>query len=963
MRRIFTTLLFVFLSSILFANPVSKEEAQKIAEKVYAHYSFGKISDFSVIDIYENKYNEKTSYYTFSFKPHGFVMISADDAAFPVLGYSIKNNATKEITNPTIKSWFNKYNKEIEESIKSKNKSALQMWDNIRNNNFPKNSKVVEYLLTTEWNQSPGYNDYAPTGNPIGCVATATSQIMNYHEWPAQGQGWHQYTPTDNPQYGMQYADFTDTYDWANMPDKLSESSTSTEVDAVATLCYNVAVSVDMNFDPSGSGAQSQDVMLALASYFKYDKSSLQYIKFDTTDVAGWLTQIKNEIDNGRPVYYDGGSESSGGHAFICDGYNASDELHMNWGWGGAYNGYFLATDMTPGSASFNEYNYAIIGIKPATTEQDILWTKQTSSFEGDTKGVQYISAVNNRVAWAVAYDGAGGSAKLKDYTRTINGGATWQAGTINAENTTNYAASMICAINEDTAWVPLFGPSGGGKIVRTTDGGTTWEHQASAEFSSPNGFPNVIHFWDANNGFCQGDPNGGYFELYTTNDGGDNWTRVPEANIPPNQSGEYGTVGYYAVYGDIIWYATNKGRIYKSIDKGLNWVVFDTPITDASFELSFKNENIGIIQSRGEGAKTSYITNDGGETWTDLNPTGNFYEASFAFVPGADLLISTGSDYSTPMMGVSYSTDNGATFTEYAELYKSHQFTALGTAGENAIWAGSFSSGPYDGGMWHYGNIASTADFSVNESRFCVNDESVIISDESTGFPDSWNWNFGEGASPATATGQGPHTIMYTTSGEKDISLTITKGTDDNEIIHKNIVAINGSVPNDAETIAGETNVYLTQSYTYSVAPQENVSFIWDIPPVWSGNNSETDTISITFGGSSYTGTISVTPQNACGDGASSSLEITASRSTGFNKIENDNSFSVYPNPAKEFINISDIGNSEIYIYNSQGTLIKYFNLIEQSPINISDLKNGIYILKASNNKEEYTKTFSVIK
>jgi len=382
-----------------------------------------------------------------------------------------------------------------------------------------------------------------------------------------------------------------------------------------------------MNYDPEGSGAFSRDVLYALTSYFNYDPTTIHFHTFDSTNQTNWINMIKAEIDAGRPVYYAGSSDASGGHAWVCDGYNDGNELHINWGWGSYADGYYAATAMNPTGTNYNfsESNEMITGIRPNQSSYKHLWVQQASGFTTASRGIQYISAVSNMVAWAVAYDGSGSSANVKEYTMTTDGGATWKAGSINPPNSTGFAAAMISAIDDKTAWVPLYdGTNGGGMIAKTTDGGKTWTQQTTATFSKPNGFPNVVHFWDTNNGFCMGDPNDGYFEIYTTTDGGTTWARVSKANIPDPLTGEYGVVGYYDVIGDTVWFATNKGRIYKSTNRGAIWQAYRTPFTKTAFLIAFKDGYKGIVYGNENDADKYYRTSNGGESWTGFTPTGN---------------------------------------------------------------------------------------------------------------------------------------------------------------------------------------------------------------------------------------------------------------------------------------------------------------------------------------------------
>lgn len=287
-------------------------------------------------------------------------------------------------------------------------------------------------------------------------------------------------------------------------------------------------------------------------------------------------------------------------------------------------------------------------------------WIAQPSNINPNNY-VQFIDAVDTNVVWGLASDRTSQQNPVQEFTRTTNGGLTWTAGTIT--NAANHGPSCIMALNADTAWVAMFNVSGGGSILRTNDGGQNWTKQTTATFAAPNGFPNVVHFFDANEGFCMGDPNGGYFEIYTTADGGNNWTRVPQTNIAANLTGEYGITDVYTNYGDsTAYFGTNKGRIYKSTDRGMNWTVSSTPYAGYIGAITFRDANFGVA-CEADNATTStdlIVTNDGGATWNLLPTTaaGFTMKQSVRYVPGTDSTFVITSPYT--IYGSAFSIDNG---------------------------------------------------------------------------------------------------------------------------------------------------------------------------------------------------------------------------------------------------------------------------------------------------------------
>ncbi len=329
----------------------------------------------------------------------GFVVMAADDCAQPILGYSLTGQFVAENMPSNVKGWLEGYNNEIQYAIDSKMKASTEttkLWKDLIDGNSKagKATTVVNALLQTTWDQngyyyySGGqlyiyelYNNMCPYDNNAGertvtgCVATAMAQIMKYWSYPAYGVGSHSYTPATHPEYGVQSANFGATnYAWNNMPNELTSSSTTTQKNAIATLMYHCGVSVDMDYDigdNGGSGAYSEDVPNALIGYFNYKSTASMKYKSAYSD-NNWINLLKTELNASRPIQYSG--SGTGGHAFVCDGYNSSNQFHFNWGWSGNNDGFYSLSSLNPGSGGSGGGNYnftnnqsAVIGIEPAS--------------------------------------------------------------------------------------------------------------------------------------------------------------------------------------------------------------------------------------------------------------------------------------------------------------------------------------------------------------------------------------------------------------------------------------------------------------------------------------------------------------------------------------------------------------------------------------------------------------------
>jgi len=227
-------------------------------------------------------------------------------------------------------------------------------------------------LLTTTWNQDAPYNYYAPaaSGGPggrayAGCGPCALAQILKYHRWPSAPLVDHSYTDTKGTCIGthsLSGAGGLACYDWTNMPDSVSTSSSLARQVAVGRLVYHCGVAMDADFEADGTSVYSDpDAVWALRNVFGYACEGMLYRSDYATAV--WYARVQADIDLGRPVYYAMQS-LSGGHAVVCDGYRNSSEIHLNFGWSGAGNAWYNLDSVVFDGDTWSEHA-AIFSIAP----------------------------------------------------------------------------------------------------------------------------------------------------------------------------------------------------------------------------------------------------------------------------------------------------------------------------------------------------------------------------------------------------------------------------------------------------------------------------------------------------------------------------------------------------------------------------------------------------------------------
>lgn len=375
------SILAICFTGLSFAAKVEKNTAEKVAknfyfERVNQFYEtpYNQIT-FSGIDIVES--NGQVLYYIFNLDKKGFVLISAEDVLYPVLGYSFESHFDKNMDNPAFSDWMAGYEAQIDHALTTKLSATAEirtLWEHLKTDNVnelksPKN-KGVTPLIKSKWGQGTYYNKFCPADPaanddgrcPTGCTATAMGQVMYYYRYPSSGFS----SKTYSSNYGYLSADFGNTtYEYDKMVNQPDVNTGMSGV-AISQLLYHCGVGVSMDYGPDGSSAGLNAAASALKIFFLYSNSTSNISRSGTTN-SQWKNYLTANLDNNKPIIYAGypSSGNGSGHAFVCDGYQGTDHFHFNWGWTGSSDGYYYIDNLNPGGLDYSDGNQAVVNIYP----------------------------------------------------------------------------------------------------------------------------------------------------------------------------------------------------------------------------------------------------------------------------------------------------------------------------------------------------------------------------------------------------------------------------------------------------------------------------------------------------------------------------------------------------------------------------------------------------------------------
>ncbi|WP_287621635.1 C10 family peptidase [Parabacteroides sp.] len=283
-------------------------------------------------------------YFVFNFPGgKGFAIVAGDDRVRPVLGYSDEGGFDPDNLPENLRGWLAGYQTQITWAVNKGIEATPEIaaeWSQLMSGTALRATQEPVLLNTARWNQGEPYNRQTPVFDTehavTGCVATALGIVMRYHEYPDIVTSDERIT--SYYQLPVTY----EAYDWSKMPLVYAPGYSEEEANAVAALMWNIGANVEMDYGIGGSGAITSNAILKLNTVFGYSEEA-QFVWKSDYRWAEWKQMVRAELDNGRPVIYSG-YNTKVGHAFICDGYKENEAFHINWGWGGSGNGYFLLT-------------------------------------------------------------------------------------------------------------------------------------------------------------------------------------------------------------------------------------------------------------------------------------------------------------------------------------------------------------------------------------------------------------------------------------------------------------------------------------------------------------------------------------------------------------------------------------------------------------------------------------------
>lgn len=319
--------------------------------------------------------------FVFELQPQGYVVVCADDELPPILAYSL----TSEFENAS-DFWLSELitadlGFRVSGASAAEREKCQRMWLNLSSSRAgfeqwpPQGYSDTEGWIETEWNQTAPYNADCPV-DPVtgqrsyaGCPAVAMAQIVNYH------QSFNGTRFDDADDYFHNYAGRTfqidddhaahDFPDWTELNTALDSlthhyacQQATTSADAAA-LIWACGVAAKQVYSSEGSGTFAVSQAFTAFQRFGFD-----YCELYTPSKPDLLERMAQNIKDALPVHLAVVTPSEdAGHNVPVDGYNTDGFFHVNFGWGGTYNGWYKLPDQLPYDLTVVEG--AILDIEP----------------------------------------------------------------------------------------------------------------------------------------------------------------------------------------------------------------------------------------------------------------------------------------------------------------------------------------------------------------------------------------------------------------------------------------------------------------------------------------------------------------------------------------------------------------------------------------------------------------------
>ena len=396
MKRIIVLFAFVAVALSAMAEEVSQAKALQIASQLFAPTRCGGVAvAWDSNDMLPTRADGAPTFYVVTpAEGAGFMIVAGDDALLPILGYSSTYSIASADNLP---SNFEQWLKDVDRAVRSLRESGVEANDAVARA-WSEGYKPVgaKMLNTARWSQIAPYNNYCPVDGDAhsltGCTQTAMAIIMYHYRWPARAKGVTEAYTTNKGLY-VPSRDLNHAYDWDAMLETYVEGKYSAAAaEAVAVLMADIGYTFRAEYTAVDTGALPD--MYALYEKFGYSPASNMIMRRNYLSQQ-WNAMLRREIESSRPIFYAGYTAEGSGHAFVIDGIDDNDYLHVNWGWGGMCDGFFVIDNLTLDQYLFDTQHWAVLGMQPMRDGEVDNWlyiissglTTSTTKFE---RGVQF---------------------------------------------------------------------------------------------------------------------------------------------------------------------------------------------------------------------------------------------------------------------------------------------------------------------------------------------------------------------------------------------------------------------------------------------------------------------------------------------------------------------------------------------------------------------------------------------